>query len=115
VDGRSSAWGAIASRSGAAQWQGVWAWLSKYSGLLGQMTHDGLIHIWAVPHCIGVGESIEGVAVACLDGIQPCLLDWKAYACVIEPNKSTHAGEIKVLGTKGVTGARVGNASVGRW
>jgi hypothetical protein len=46
--------------------------------LLGQVTHDGLIRVGTVACCIGVGEAFEGLAVACLYCIKPCLLDWKA-------------------------------------
>jgi hypothetical protein len=65
--------------------------------LLGEMTQDGLIQVWAVPHCIEVGETIKGVAVACLDGIQLCLLNWKTHACMVESNESSHAGKVKAL------------------
>ena len=60
--------------------------------LLGKMTHDGLARVGAVTCSIGVGEAIEGVAVAGLDDIQPCLLDWKAQACIVESDKCSHAG-----------------------
>jgi hypothetical protein len=46
--------------------------------LLSEMTHDGLVRVGAVPCCIGVGKTVEGIAVAGLDGLQPRLLDWKA-------------------------------------
>jgi len=46
--------------------------------LLSEMTHDGLVRVGAVPCCVGVGKTIEGIAVAGLDGLQPRLLDWKA-------------------------------------
>jgi len=74
--------------------------------LLGEMTQDGFVRVWAVPRCVGVGKSIKGVEVACLDGIEPCLLDWKARACMVEDNKSTHARKIKALGIKGSLGGR---------
>ncbi len=61
------------------------------------MAHDRLVSIQTVPVCIGVGEAIEGVAVAGFDGIQPSLLDWKAQAGMIEPNQGTNAGEIKAV------------------
>jgi hypothetical protein len=53
---------------------------------------------------IGVGEPIEGVTVACLDGIEPCLLDRKTKACMVESDKSTHAGKVEALGIKGSLG-----------
>ena len=55
------------------------------------MTHDGLVQVGAVTFCIGVGEAIKGVTVADLDGIQSCLLDWKAQACMVESSESNHA------------------------
>ncbi len=72
--------------------------------LLGKITQDGFVQVWAVPRRVGVGKSIKGVKVACLDGIKPCLLDWKARACMVETNKSTHAWKIKALGIKGSLG-----------
>jgi hypothetical protein len=46
--------------------------------LVSQMTHNGLVCIRTVSCHVGVGESIKGVAVASLDGLEPCLLDWEA-------------------------------------
>jgi hypothetical protein len=37
--------------------------------LLGEMAHDGFVCIRTILGCIGVGEALEGVAVAGLDGI----------------------------------------------
>jgi hypothetical protein len=73
---------------------------------LGDMFQDGFIQLWAVPRRVGVGKSIKGVKVACLDGIEPCLLDWKARACMVKDNKSTHARKIKASGIKGSLGGR---------
>jgi hypothetical protein len=70
------------------------------------MTQDGFVRVWAVPCRIGVGKSIKGVKVACLDGIEPCLPDWKAGSCMVEENESTHARKIKALGVKGRLGGR---------
>jgi hypothetical protein len=72
--------------------------------LLGKMTQDGFVRVWAVPRRVGVGKSIKGVKVAYLDGIELCLLDWKARACMVEDNKSTNARKIKALGIKGSLG-----------
>ncbi len=74
--------------------------------LLGEMTQDGFDQVWAVPCRVGVDKSIKGVEVACLDGIEPCLLDWKASACMVEDNKRTHARQIKALGIKGSLGGQ---------
>jgi len=65
------------------------------------MPHDGLVRVGAVPRCIGVGEAGEGVAVACLDGVQPCLLHWKAQTSMIETHKSRYAGKVEAAGIKG--------------
>jgi hypothetical protein len=65
--------------------------------LLGKMAHDCLVSIQTVPGCIGVGEAIKGVAVAGFDGVEPCLLDRKAQAGMIETNLGTYAGEIKAV------------------
>ncbi len=56
------------------------------------MTHDGFIRVGAVTCNIRVGEAIEGVEVAGLDGIEPSLLDWKAQACMVEADESSYAG-----------------------
>ncbi len=64
------------------------------------MAHDRLIGVWTVPGCIGVGEALEGVAVAGLDSIEPILLDRETKAGMIEPNQGTNAGEIKVAWVK---------------
>ena len=73
--------------SGGSCWGGCW-WSGSNGGLglggpdvlalLGQVTHDGLIRVGTVACCVGVGEAFEGLKVACLYGIQPCLFDWKA-------------------------------------
>jgi hypothetical protein len=74
--------------------------------LLREMTQDGFVRVWAVPCPVEVGKPIKGVKVACLDGIKPCLLDWKDRACMVEANKSTYARKIKALGIKGSLGGR---------
>ncbi len=65
--------------------------------LLGKIAHDCLVSIRTVPGCIGVGEAIEGVAVAGFDGVEPSLLDRKAQAGMIEFNQGTNAGGIKAV------------------
>jgi hypothetical protein len=67
---------------------------------LGKMAHDCLVSVQTVPGCIGVGEAIEGVAVAGFDGVKPSLLDRKAQAGMTETNQGTNAGEIKVAWVK---------------
>ncbi len=76
------------------------------------MAHDRLIHIRTVPGCIGVGEAIEGVAVASFDGIEPSLLDRKAQAGMIKSNQGTNAGEIKAVWVKWGSVARAAKATV---
>ncbi len=46
--------------------------------LLGEMSHDGLVCVGTVPCGIGVCETVEGVAISCLDGIKARLLDGEA-------------------------------------
>jgi hypothetical protein len=61
------------------------------------MAHDHFVSVRTVFGCIGVGEAIKGVAVACFDGVEPSLLDQKAQAGMIESNQGTIAGEIKAV------------------
>ncbi len=72
--------------------------------MLSEMTQDGLVRIRAVSPRVGVRETIEGVTAAGLDGVKPCLLDRKAKACMVESNKSSHAGKAKALEIKGSIG-----------
>ncbi len=67
------------------------------------MANDHLISVWTVPGSIGVGEAIEGVAVAGFDSVKPSLLDREAQAAMIEPNQGTNAGEIKAAWVKWAT------------
>ncbi len=64
------------------------------------MAHDHFVNIWTIPGCIGVGEAIEGVAVAGFDAVEPSLLDRKAQAGMVETNQVTNAGEIKASWVK---------------
>jgi hypothetical protein len=68
--------------------------------LLGQMSQDGLIGIWAIAGYIGVGQAIKQVTVTCFDSVEPCLLDWKAKAGMVESNQGTDAGEVHVARIK---------------
>ena len=49
---------------------------------LRQISFDGLVGVGAVASCIGVSEPWNGVEVACFDGLEPGLFDWKANAGV---------------------------------
>jgi hypothetical protein len=64
------------------------------------MTQDGFACIQTVSCHVAVGETLERVTVASLDGVEPCLLDRKAKACMVESNESSHAGKVKALGIK---------------
>ncbi len=55
---------------------------------------------WAIAGYIGVGQAIKGVAVSCFDSIEPCLLDWKAKAGMVEANQGTDAGEVHAARVK---------------
>ncbi len=68
--------------------------------MLGKMAHDCLIGIWTVLVRIGVGETLEGVAVAGFDSINPSLLDREAQAGMMEPNQGPNAEEIKAAWVK---------------
>ncbi len=57
-----------------------------FLALLGKMAHDRLIRVRTVLGHIGVGEALEGVAVASFCNIKPSLLDREAQAYLIEPN-----------------------------
>ncbi len=59
------------------------------------MARDRLIGIRTVPGRIGVGEALQGVAVAGFDSVKPSLLDRETKVGMIEPNQGTNAGEIK--------------------
>jgi hypothetical protein len=60
--------------------------------LLGEMTHDRFVCVRTILGSIGVGETIEGVAVASFDGIQPGLFDWEAKTGMIKSNQGANAG-----------------------
>ncbi len=53
----------------------AWVILTGHLTLLGKMAHDCLVSIQTVPGCIGVGETIKGVTVSGIDGIEPRLFD----------------------------------------
>ncbi len=71
--------------------------------LLGEVAHDDFVCIRTILGCIGVGEALEGVAVAGLDGIQPGLFDWKAKTGMIKTNQGANAGKIKAARIEGST------------
>ncbi len=59
--------------------------------LLGHMSQDGFVGIRTVLGHIGIGEPIKQVAVAHLDGLKPCLLDWESRTCMVESNQGANA------------------------
>ena len=68
------------------------------------MSQDRLVGIRAIAGHVGVGQAIEQVKVASFDGVEPCLLDRKAKAGMVETNQGTNAGEIHVVGVKSHAG-----------
>jgi hypothetical protein len=43
---------------------------------------------------IGVGETIKGITVTGLDGVEPCSFGKEAKTGMVEPDKSSDAGEV---------------------
>jgi hypothetical protein len=72
--------------------------------LLGQMSQDRLVGIWAIAGHIGVGQAIERVAVSRFGSIDPCLLDQKAKAGMVEASQGTKDGEIHAARVKSRAG-----------
>jgi hypothetical protein len=72
--------------------------------LLCKVAKDGLVCIWAVARCIGVGETIKGITVTGLDGVEPCLFGREAQTGMVETNKSSNAGEVQAPGIEGSFG-----------
>jgi hypothetical protein len=60
--------------------------------LLREVAQDGLVSIRAVSRCVGEGETVKRVKVACLDSFQPCLFDWEANAFMVKANESPYPG-----------------------
>ncbi len=72
--------------------------------LLCKVVKDGLIRIRAVAGRVGVGETIKGITITGLDGIKPCLFGREAKTGMVEPNKSSDAGEVQAPGIEGSFG-----------
>ncbi len=66
--------------------------------LLCKVAKDDLIRIRAVAHRVGVGETIKGITVTGLDGIEPCLFGREAKTGMVEPDESSNAGEVQAPG-----------------
>jgi len=79
--------------------------------LLGEMANDCFICIQTILGSIGVGEALEGVAVAGFDGIQPGLFNWKAKTGMINPTKAPMLGRSRLRGSKGVPEAWAAKAT----
>ena len=60
--------------------------------LLGQMTHDSLVCVGAIPRGIGKCETVEGVTVPCSDSVKPRLFDGEAKTVMIEADKGSNTG-----------------------
>ena len=76
---------------------------SDVLALLGEVAHDRLVGVGTILGRIGVGEALEGVAVAGFDGVQPGLFDRKAKTGVVKTNQGANAGQIKAARVKGST------------
>ena len=76
---------------------------SDVLALLGEVAHDRLIGVGTILGRIGVGEALEGVAVAGFDGVEPGLFDWKAKTGVVKTNQGANAGQIKAARIEGST------------
>jgi hypothetical protein len=68
--------------------------------LLCKVAKDGLVCIQAVARHVGVGETIKGITVTSLDGVEPCLFGREAQTGMVEPNESSNAGEVQAPGVK---------------
>ncbi len=74
---------------------------SDVLALLGEVAHDCLVGVGTILGRIGVGEALEGVAVAGFDGVQPGLFAWKAKTGVVKTNQGANAGQIKAARIEG--------------
>ncbi len=72
--------------------------------MLCKVAKDGLIRIWAVARRVGVGETIKGITVTSLDGVEPCLFGREAKTGMVEPNESSDAREVQAPGIEGSFG-----------
>ncbi len=71
--------------------------------LLGKVAHDRLVGAGTILGHIGVGEALEGVAVAGFDGVQPGLFDREAETGVVKTHQGANAGQIKAARVEGST------------
>ncbi len=69
--------------------------------MLCKVAKDGLVRIQAVARHVGVGETITGITVTGLDGIEPCLFGREAKTGMVEPDESSNAGEVQAPGIEG--------------
>ncbi len=72
--------------------------------LLCKVAKDGLVRIRAVARRVRVGEPIKGITVTGLDGVEPCLFGREAQTGMVEPDKSSDAGEVQAPGIEGSFG-----------
>ena len=54
----------------------------------------GINQIRLVFGSIGVGEACPDVKVSCLDGLDPCGLDWESGGCMEVSDKCLHNREV---------------------
>jgi hypothetical protein len=91
-------------KRGGVESRGVGLGQADMLALLCKVAKDGLIRIQAVVLRVGVGETIKGITVTGLDGIEPCLFGREAKTGMVEPNESSDAGEVQAPGIKGSLG-----------
>ena len=70
--------------------------------LLCKMSCDGLVSVRAVACGVGIGETWQGIVVACFDGLEPGVLDWEASTGMVEPHQRPNAWELTLRGSKGL-------------
>ncbi len=68
------------------------------------MSQDYFVGVGTISCHIGVCETIEGVTVACFNGVQPCLHYREAQTHMVEANKCANAGEVERLQIVGSAG-----------
>ncbi len=73
--------------------------------LLGKVSYDCFVGIRTVSCHVGVCETIKGVVVPCLNGVQPGSLDQEAKTGMVETHKGANAGEFEGLWVVGNAGS----------
>jgi hypothetical protein len=91
-------------KQGGVESRGAGLGLVDILALLCKVAKDGLVRIRAVARRVGVGETIKGITVTGLDGVEPCLFGREAQTGMVEPDKSSNAGEAQAPGIEGSFG-----------